>query len=112
MKKLEYWPPGSGSPMLSHDHKKVPVSSVLLHITAKVLLMNHQGPRYEESKITLLLKLGENKVDLLDVKKETCNGFCLIDTKEVAGIYHDNHFSVLVCFKLLIHNPCKLFSMT
>ena len=81
-------------------------------LIAQVLLMNHQGPHHEESEITLLLKLGENKVDLLDVKKETCNGFCLIDMKEVAGIYHDNHFSVLVCFKLLIHKPCNLFSMT
>ena len=98
--------------MLSHDHKKVPVCSVLLHITTKVLLMNHQGPHHEESKITLLLKLGENKVDLLDVKKETGNGFCLIDRKEAAGIYHHNHFSVLVCSKLLIHKPCNLFSMT
>ena len=39
-------------------------------LIAQVLLMNHQGPHHEESKITLLLKLGENKVDLLDVKKK------------------------------------------
>ena len=92
--------------MLSHDHKKVLVSSVLLHITAKVLLVNHQGPHHEESKITLLLKLGENKVDLLDVKKETGNGFCLIDKKEAAGIYHDNHF---FCISLLqVINPQTL----
>ena len=82
-------------------------------LTAQVLLMNHQGPDHEESKIiTLLLKLGENKVDLLDVKKETGNGFCLIDRKEAAGIYHYNHFLVLVCSKLLIHKPCNLFSIT
>ena len=87
-------------------------SGQLCLLIAQVLLMNHQGPHHEESKITLLLKLGENKVDLLDVKKETSNGFCLIDRKEAAGIYHDNHFSVLVCFKLLIHKPCNLFSMT
>ena len=87
-------------------------SGQLCLLIAQVLLMSHQGPHHEESKITLLLKLGENKVFLLDVKKETGNGFCLIDRKEAAGIYHDNHFSVLVCFKLLIHKPCNLFSMT
>ena len=88
-------------------------SGQLCLLIAQVLLMNHQGPHHEESKIiTLLLKLGENKVDLLDVKKETGNGFCLIDRKEAAGIYHDNHFSVLVCSKLLIHKTCNLFSMT
>jgi len=88
-------------------------SGQLCLLIAQVLLMNHQGPHHEESKIiTLLFKLGENKVDLLDVKKETGNGFCLIDRKEAAGIYHHNHFSVLVCSKLLIHKPCNLFSMT
>jgi len=88
-------------------------SGQLCLLIAQVLLMNHQGPHHEESKIiTLLFKLGENKVDLLDVKKETGNRFCLIDRKEAAGIYHHNHFSVLVCSKLLIHKPCNLFSMT
>ena len=87
-------------------------SGQLCLLIAQVLLMNHQGPHHEESKITLLLKLGENKVDLLDVKKESGNGFCLIDRKEAAGIYHHNHFSVLVCSKLLIHKPCNLFSIT
>jgi len=88
-------------------------SGQLCLLIAQVLLMNHRGPHHEESKIiTLLLKLGENKVFLLDVKKETGNGFCLIDRKEAVGIYHDNHFSVLVCSKLLIHKPCNLFSMT
>ena len=88
-------------------------SGQLCLLITQILLMNHQGPHHEESKIiTLLLKLGENKVDLLDVKKESGNGLCLIDRKEAAGIYHHNHFSVLVCSKLLIHKPCNLFSMT
>ena len=62
-------------------------SGQLCLLIAQVLLMNHQGPHHEESKITLLLKLGENKVDLLDVKKEIGNGFCLIERKEAAVIY-------------------------
>lgn len=31
-------------------------------LIAQVLLMNHQSPRHEETKITLLLNVGENKV--------------------------------------------------
>ena len=50
-------------------------SGQLCLLIAQVLLMSHQGPHHEESKITLLLKLGENKVDLLDVKKKLAMDF-------------------------------------